>query len=46
MVPGFIDEYNLPDEKVPLKDVIFDRSTFLKDEKYKTILDPSENHDN
>ena len=45
IVPAFKTDYNLPENKLPLSDLIFDRSKFISEDKnYREILHPEEDH--
>ena len=45
MVPAFKTDYNKPDKKVPLENLIFDRAAFTDGENYKAILKDGEDVD-
>jgi len=46
MVPSFRNDYNKPDKKMPLENLIFDRPAFLDGTNYKSILRDEEDYDN
>ena len=45
MVPSFRNDYDKPDLKLPLNNLVFDRENFLKNENYKVILAEEDDYD-
>ena len=45
MVPSFKNDYDIPRDKMPLENLIFDRAAFTDGENYKAILRDGEDVD-